>query len=133
LIDFLDDSPYSADQDDGTLGNTPAGNPVVDIPIRANVAGTSSTNPDCYLENVGTGGSSDSASQRIPSAFTVGAPSSFYVCVNSTQNVARIYLRGNALARLRQNQTESQRRVLDATYLSTGNIRALGRGRVYTQ
>jgi prepilin-type N-terminal cleavage/methylation domain-containing protein len=135
LIDFLDDSPYSADQDDGTQGNAPAGNPSVDIPIRANVAGTPSTNPDCYKEDVGTGNGGSintAASLRIPSSFT-GIPSSFYVCVNSTQNVARIYLRGNTLARLRPNQTESQRRVFDSTYLSTGNIRAFGRGRVYTQ
>ncbi len=135
LIDFLDDSPYSADQDDGTISNAPAGNPAVDIPIRANVAGTPSTNPDCYKEDVGTGNGGSintAASLRIPSSFT-GIPSSFYVCVNSTQNVARIYLRGNTLARLRPNQTESQRRVFDSTYLSTGNIRAFGRGRVYTQ
>lgn len=135
LIDYLDDSPYSADQDDGTLGNTPAGNPAVDIPIRANVTGTPSNNPDCYKEDVGTGNGGSintAASLRVPSTFT-GIPSSFYVCVNSTQNVARIYLRGNTLARLRPNQTESQRRVFDSTYLSTGNIRAFGRGRVYTQ
>ncbi len=135
LIDYLDDSPYSADQDDGTLNNTPTGNPVVDITIRPNVAGTPSTNPDCFKEDVGTGngGSTNtSASLRIPSTFT-GIPSSFYVCVNSTRNVARIYLRGNTLARLRPNQTESQRRVVDPTYLSTGNIRAFGRGRVFTQ
>ncbi|MFM7888506.1 MAG: hormogonium polysaccharide secretion pseudopilin HpsC, partial [Pseudanabaena sp.] len=134
LIDFLDDSPYSADQDDGTLGNTPAGNPVVEIPIRVNVAGvpagSPSTNADCMSSDVGTGG--PSASQRIPSAFT-GIPSSFYVCVNSTQNVARIYLRGNTLARLRPNQAETQRRAFDSTYLSTGNIRAFGRGKVFSQ
>jgi len=134
LIDFLDDSPYSADQDDGTLGNTPAGNPVVDIPIRANVAGvpvgSPSTNADCMSSDVGTGG--PSASQRIPNSFA-GMPSSFYVCVNSAQNVARIYLRANTLARLRPNQAETQRRVFDSTYLSTGNIRAFGRGKVFAQ
>ncbi|MFN9859033.1 MAG: hormogonium polysaccharide secretion pseudopilin HpsC [Pseudanabaena sp.] len=134
LIDFLDDSPYSADQDDGTLGNTPAGNPVVDIPIRENVAGvpvgSPSTNADCMSSDVGTGG--PSASQRIPNSFA-GMPSSFYVCVNSAQNVARIYLRANTLARLRPNQAETQRRVFDSTYLSTGNIRAFGRGKVFAQ
>lgn len=135
LIDYLDDSPYSADQDDVNLNNTPAGNPAVVIPIQPNVAGTPSTNPDCYKEDVGTGNGGSintAASLRVPSTFT-GIPSSFYVCVNPTQNVARIYLRGNTLARLRPNQTESQRRVFDSTYLSTGNIRAFGRGRVYTQ
>ena len=144
LMDFLDDSPYSTDQDDGIPSNAPVGNAPVDIPIRANVAGTPSTNPDCYIENVGTGGASSSASQRIPATFSTASSnpaqniSSFYVCVNSSQNVARIYLRGNALARLRLNQTVSQRlsSVSSSTlssFFSTGNIRAYGNGRVYTQ
>lgn len=137
LIDFIDDTPYVSAQDDGVAGNSPA-----DIAIRANnTSVTPYTNPDCFNENFGVGGSSSAAAQRIPSAFNASSTnkaetlSSFYVCVNSTQTVARIYLRGNALARLRPNQLETERKVSlqTNTYLSTGNVRAYGRGKLNFQ
>jgi hypothetical protein len=84
---------------------------------------------------VGVGGASVQAAQRIPSTFTVGGLSSFYACVNSTNTVARVYLRGNALARLRPNQTQSQRAITDQnnTFLSTSSVRAYGRGKLFFQ
>ena len=144
LVDFIDDTPYSTDQDDGTGGNTPTGNPPIEILVRPNSIDATTNrrqNTDCLDANTGVGSdtTAPTETQRIPDTFTVGKPSSFYVCVNRTQNAARIYLRGNAIARLRPNQTESLRRVndtnssLNSTFLSTGNIRAFGRGKVVTQ
>ncbi|MFN5764718.1 MAG: hypothetical protein ACK470_09970, partial [Pseudanabaena sp.] len=59
--------------------------------------------------------------------------SSFYVCVNSTEFVARIFMRGNALARLRPNQTEGQRSITNenSTFLTTSNVRVFGRGKLF--
>ena len=138
LVDFIDDSPYSIDQDDGISGNTLTGNPPIEILVGPNTPNTNrSQNVDCLDANKGVGSDSTAPTetQRIPSPFTVGAPSSFYVCVNRTQNSARIYLRGNTSARLKSNQTESLRRIYDAnsSFLSTGNIRAFGRGKVTVQ
>jgi len=139
LIDFIDDSPYSTDQDDGSLV-TPTGNPQIKIAIQQNVVVSgNTTNARCADPIVGVGGASASAAQRIPSQFKTTSTntsenlSSFYVCVNSTETVARVYLRGNAMARLRPNQIESQRRISAQTdtYLTTGNVRAFGRGKLF--
>jgi type II secretory pathway pseudopilin PulG len=139
LLDFVDDTPYTTLQDDGISGNSPA-----DIANRQNtpsasVVGTISTNLDCSDPNIGVGQpGTDNSSQRVPSAFQTSSSNlsetltSFYVCVNSTQTVARIYLRGNALARLQPNQPETSRRA-SSTYLTTGNVRAYGRGKLYFQ
>jgi len=147
LVDFIDDTPYQSLQDNGIPGDS---SDQVDIAIRPNatVAGNT-TNNDCFDAGYGVGGTSNAATQQIPSALTQRIPSafstlssnaaknlsSFYVCVNSTQTVARVYLRGNALARLNPNQTQSQRGLSASTktFLSTGNIRAYGRGLVFTQ
>jgi type II secretory pathway pseudopilin PulG len=55
---------------------------------------------------------------------------SFYACVDSSQTLAQVYIRGNALARISNNQIAS-----DATYSSsrsayfpTANVRIEGRG-----
>lgn len=140
LVDFIDDSPYSSDQDDGS-STTPSGKPPIKIAIKTNTQ--SATDPkkrlnnDCLDANIGVGSSASDATttQRIPDTFTAGRPSSFYVCVNSQQNTARIYLRGNAYARLKPNLTESSRRIIDqtSTFLITDNLRAFGRGKVVTQ
>ena len=137
LIDFIDDTPYTSTQDDGIAGNSPA-----DIAIRANdTSVTPSTNLDCFNPNFGVGGSSTAAAQRVPSTFNAASSnkaetlSSFYACVNSTQTVARVYLRGNGLARLRPNQLETERKVSSQTntFLTTGNVRAFGRGKLFFQ
>ena len=131
LLDLVDDTPFVAGQDDGTATNPPF---KIAIGPNTTVAG-STTNANCADPIVGVGGSSIQSAQRIPSAFTVGQPSSFYVCVNSTQTVARIYLRGNAFARLRPNQTQTQRPITaqNSTFLSTGSVRAYGRGKLFFQ
>jgi len=138
LLDFIDDTPYTSLQDDGTAGNS-----LVDIVIAPNlpaVSGVTPNNPvfgrSCSNPSIGVGGSS---TQRVPPAFQTASTnkaenlSSFYVCVNSTEVVARIFMRGNALARLRPNQTESQRNITNttSTFLTTGNVRAFGRGKLF--
>jgi prepilin-type N-terminal cleavage/methylation domain-containing protein len=143
LIDFLDDTPYTATQDDGTVGNSP-----VDIAIRGNATNTDgkTINVDCSNPNVGVGVVGDSTdeklqiAQRSPQTFKTTSANkaetltSFYVCVNSTQTAARIYLRSNVLARQRPNQPVAQRPVSNqTTNLSTGNIRAYGRGKLSLQ
>ncbi|WP_271255143.1 hormogonium polysaccharide secretion pseudopilin HpsC [Pseudanabaena sp. Chao 1811] len=140
LIDFIDDTPYNTLQDNTTLGDTP-----IDIVIGPNTTVSGKTvNSDCLDQGKGVGGTltaANTTTQRIPGAFSTTSSnaaeklSSFYVCVNSSQNVARIYLRGNAIARLRPNQIESQRSIStdNTAFLTTGNVRAFGRGKVFTQ
>ena len=151
LIDFLDDTPYTAIQDDGTVGNS-----AVDIAIRGNATNTDGKiiNVDCSNPNVGVGVVGFVAdangnnitdeklqiAQRSPQTFKTTSANdaetltSFYVCVNSTQTAARIYLRSNVLARQRPNQPVAQRPVSNqTTNLSTGNIRAYGRGKLSLQ
>ena len=134
LLDFIDDTPYASSQDDGIAGNS-----LVDIVTAPNlpaVLGVTPNNPSCSDPSIGVGGVS---TQRFPSAFQTASTnqaqnlSSFYVCVNSTEVVARIFIRGNALARLRPNQIESQRSITNATntFLTTGNVRAFGRGKLF--
>jgi prepilin-type N-terminal cleavage/methylation domain-containing protein len=143
LIDFLDDTPYTTTQDDGTVGNS-----AVDIAIRGNGTNVDgkTINVDCSNPNVGVGVVGDSTdpklqiAQRSPQTFKTTSANdaetltSFYVCVNSTQTAARIYLRSNVLARQRPNQPVAQRPVSNqTTNLSTGNIRAYGRGKLSLQ
>jgi hypothetical protein len=42
-------------------------------------------------------------------------------------------MRGNALARLRPNQTEGQRSITNenSTFLTTSNVRVFGRGKLF--
>lgn len=134
LLDFIDDSPYTSLQDDGTPNNAPVD--IAIIPNAAAVSGVTPNNTSCSDASTGVGGAS---TQRVPSAFKTASTnkaenlSSFYACVNSTEVVARVYLRGNALVRLRPNQTETQRKISTETntYLSTGNVRAFGRGQLF--
>ncbi len=105
LLYFIDDTAYNSNQD--AIGATAN----VKVPVSAD---TVDTNPSvtgvqaaCANPNIGGAGV---GAQRIPADFTkypdgTALPSviqfsSFYACVNSTQNVARIFLRGNAIARL---------------------------------
>ena len=137
LIDFIDDTPYAAAQDDGTSGNSP-----VDITIRPNTLSAGNTaNADCLDPSIGVGSSANSiaTTQRVPNTFQTASAnkaenlSSFYVCVNSSETVARIYLRGNAFARLKPNLPESQRPITNqsSSFLTTGNVRAYGRGKLF--
>ena len=137
LLDLIDDTPYTSLQDDVTLGNSPVD--IAIIPNAAAVLGVTPNNTYCSNPSIGVGGESTQRTQRVPSEFKIASTnkaenlSSFYACVNSTEVVAKVYLRGNALARLRPNQTETERKISTQTntYLSTGNVRAFGRGQLF--
>jgi len=156
LVDFVDDTPYDATQDDGTIGNSPAG-ARVDINIIGNTLGNfvvtppiPSTNLSCDNPDIGVGvgltlaqlgtAAQTTFAQRIPPDFSstttingvnvnpIGL-SSFYTCVNAARISARVYIRTNALARLVDGA--SSRQVSDSVFegfLPTVNLRVFGRG-----
>lgn len=65
------------------------------------------------------------APQRVPLiASTV--PNSFYTCVDSTRNLAQVYIRGNALARF--NRVPPPYSQIQSAYFPTTQIQVEGRG-----
>jgi prepilin-type N-terminal cleavage/methylation domain-containing protein len=52
---------------------------------------------------------------------------SFYACVDSSRNLAQVYLRGNALARIHQNATYSNGQ---SVYFPTVNVQVQGWGKI---
>lgn len=66
--------------------------------------------------------------QRLPNT---DEPKGFYACVDSQENSARVYIRGNALARLQTNNVgyDSSK----STYFPTATIQVEGRGSLYTK
>jgi hypothetical protein len=159
LVDFVDDTPYDATQDDGAVGNSPT-EARVDINIIKNtppilttgnppVVSVPSNNPSCDDPNIGVGVGLTAAelltpgrtifAQRIPPDFSStpingvnpnpSGLSSFYTCINAARVSARVFIRGNALARLRDNI--NSRPVSDGvfeSFLPTANVRVFGRG-----
>lgn len=152
LVDYVDDTPYSATQDDGTSGNSPTG-ARVDIDIIKNTLGSlsvtanpliPSSNIACDDPNRGVGSGLTAAelasatrsvfAQRIPPdfAYTTANPnglSSFYACVNASKVSAKVFIRSNALVRLKDNI--ANRPVTDSnfdSFLPTANVRVFGRG-----
>lgn len=68
--------------------------------------------------------------QQVPNYNADGFPAalktgSFFVCVNSQKNIARVSIRGNALARI---QTGAQYNPTSAQYFPTTSIQIKGRG-----
>ncbi|NJM27426.1 MAG: hypothetical protein HC856_02680 [Pseudanabaena sp. RU_4_16] len=53
--------------------------------------------------------------------------SSFYACVNASQVTARVYIRGNALARIQPNRNLRPPGP-DSPFFPTASVRANGRG-----
>lgn len=68
--------------------------------------------------------------QRVPADPTAN---SFYACVNSTENYARIYLRGNALARLEKKNPSPSYTENNSAYFPTTTIQVKGNGFLYTR
>jgi type II secretory pathway pseudopilin PulG len=144
LIDFVDDTSYAAIQDDGTLGNsaievtvrpnTPAVPPVPSLndigEYSCNNAthGVGNINP--FIDGINPTGQ---VTQRIPYDFSsaAGNPtglSSFYACVNPSQVTARVYIRGNALARIQPNRIFREPVPNNSQFFPTANVRVNGRG-----
>ncbi len=144
LIDFLDDTPYDPVHDDGappTLNpiSPTVGDDVFETGIRPNVAapagnlaGALQQNVDCSDPDRGVGRTDPNLEfpQRVPSTFVSSSGlSSFYVCVNSSRNAVRVYLRGNAWARVVGGERESRLpRATQEDFFITQNVRAFGKG-----
>lgn len=99
-----------------------------------------------YNGDIDGDGRLDMATQRIPSNFSTSTDltkadnaSSFFVCVNSIQNVARVYIRGNALVRLYpRSSVNGVRRIgptdfTKANFLTTASVRVFGRSAINRQ
>ncbi len=148
LLDYVDDTFYKTIQDNGVVDT----NDVVIVPVRPNIAAPANPNnfvrdnPDCANPSIGVGrypengvvdGQFAIATQRIPSTFTASTTlgtatnaSSFYVCVNSVQNIARVWIRGNGEARIRPLRGQRQANLINPpsdSLLATSSIRAAGR------
>jgi type II secretory pathway pseudopilin PulG len=132
LVDFIDDTTYEANQDDGTGGGR------LNIPIRSNVTAINTTNNanlDCESNAADSKGSTGLGSVRVPAEFgnATNNPTgltSFYACVNSRLDrpIARVFIRGNALVRLFDNT--ALRQIGDAnnsTFIPTSNALVFGR------
>jgi len=72
-----------------------------------------------------------SSGQRVGND-TSGNVSGFYACVDAAQVVAQVYLRGNAFARLYNNNNIAFSNSV-STYFPTASIRAQGRGFLFTK
>ena len=59
-----------------------------------------------------------------------GEPNSFYACVNTFNNVAQVYIRGNALRRTKDNNTDYDAE--KSSFFPTGSIQVKGLGRFGT-
>jgi len=149
LVDYIDDSDYVPAQDGagpspikiGLAKNSP-------IATGTYPPTTPSKNPDCDRAGSGVGvGLSDAEvgtgvqnifSQRIPPDFSGSVNlintnptglSSFYSCVNASRVTARVYIRGNALARLEPNK--NFRFITNdklTGFVPTSSVRVFGRG-----
>jgi hypothetical protein len=152
LVDFMDDTDYNVNQGGDNLANAASSATaasVIKIPIGKNVAitGLPSTNPNCDDPSVGVGNTnpaslantSGTVTQRIPADFSDTATSnpsrltSFYACVAPENVTVRIFMRGNAIARLTNTVLPRDQRLPTQNTLSffpTADVRAFGRSAV---
>jgi type II secretory pathway component PulJ len=140
LVDFVDDTPYDPIQDDATPNNSPIETIIPNTPPNPTLPITTpSTNADCDDGSKGVGNSTPGGifTQRIPSSFSTTATgndprllSSFYACVNTNQNIARVWIRGNAYARI--FTARALRSPSNSDLFPTASVRAFGRGSLST-
>ncbi len=151
LVDFMDDTDYNVNQG----GNNNAGAATsataasaIKIPIGKNISvgtGIASTNPDCDDPSVGVGNTnpasatnpSGTVTQRVPAVFNDATnPSgltSFYACVAPENVTVRIFMRGNAIARLATPVASKTFRAPNANniaFFPTADVRSFGRSAV---
>ncbi len=126
LTDFVDDTP--------TTSTNPAVQNSINVLSRLlpiPITGTTPT-PDAACADPNRGAMGAGAT-RVPSDLTAAGQlnlSSFYACVSANRAAARVYLRGNALARL-SPRVLRERRPVTATnvgFLPTAEARVYGRG-----
>ena len=137
LVDFMDDTAYAANQG----GSAAAATAAFRIPIGMNDASTTpQSNPDCDDPSVGVGTTSvNNFTQRVPADFAnsdgsnPAGISSFYACVSPNTVTARIFLRGNAIARLTTPATNRDLRqptATNITFFPTADVRSFGRSQI---
>jgi type II secretory pathway component PulJ len=151
LVDFMDDTDYNANQggnnDAGTATSATAAS-AIKIPIGKNIpvgTGLPSTNPNCDDPSVGVGNTNPASAtnltgtvtQRVPAVFNDATnPSgltSFYACVAPENVTVRIFMRGNAIARLGTPPISKSLRPPSAnniTFFPTADVRSFGRSAV---
>ena len=142
-------------------GTTAAATSGIKIPVGKNktIAGIPSTNPDCDDPSIGVGNvnpasatnTSGAVTQRIPADFSDAVTSnpsklsSFYICVAPdsptgsggsavvTGSTARIFLRGNAIARLSTPAINKDLRKPNSNniaFFPTADVRSFGRSAI---
>lgn len=151
LVDFMDDTDYNVNQggnnDAGTATSATAAS-AIKIPIGKNIpvgTGLPSTNPNCDDPSVGVGNTNPASAtnltgtvtQRVPAVFNDATnPSgltSFYACVAPENVTVRIFMRGNAIARLATPPISKSLRPPTAnniTFFPTADVRSFGRSAV---
>ena len=157
LVDFMDDTDYLTNQGGDNLANAPSSSATtasfIKIPIGRNVPKaitglTTTTNPNCDDPSVGVGNTNPAslpsnptgtATQRVPADFNNSDGSnpsrltSFYACVAPENVTVRLFMRGNAIARLVTPVISRSARQPNANNLSffpTADVRAFGRSAV---
>ena len=149
LVDFMDDTDYNVNQGgDNNAGNSTSATAAstIKIPIGKNITidiGVASTNFDCDDPSIGVGNTNPASSpnnlsgtvtQRVPAVFNDATNpsglSSFYACVAPENVTVRIFMRGNALARLgviKANRTPNNNNL---TFFPTADVRSFGRSAI---
>ena len=120
LLDFVDDTKYTdPNMKTAVVSNNSATDPF--------------GNPDCADPTKGVGvASATMLAQRVPSDFSnaTANPSqltSFYTCVAPEQVTARVYLRGNALARIQSIASLRKPNDGNSSFFPNVNVRVFGR------
>jgi len=80
---------------------------------------------DCQVALGNTGGTRDNTQLLVSPEAQLGGINSFYACVDSSKNLARIYLRGNALARINKNDNYA---TSPSAYFPSANVLVQTRG-----
>jgi hypothetical protein len=148
LVDFMDDTAYNANQGGNNDAGTASGaTAAIRIPIGKNVIISGiTTNFDCDDPSIGVGSASPVTvanptgipTQRVPADFTSlssnpSGLSSFYICVTPDNVTARIFLRGNAIARLTTpatNRSLREPKATNITFFPTADVRSFGRSQI---
>ena len=148
LVDFMDDTAYNANQGgNNDAGDASGATAAIRIPIGKNVIISGiTTNPDCDDPSIGVGSASPVTvanptgipTQRVPADFTSlssnpSGLSSFYICITPDNVTARIFLRGNAIARLTTPATNRDLRqptATNITFFTTADVRSFGRSQI---
>lgn len=106
-----------------------ANNVLIDY-IDKSITGTNPTIPSQIACDTTAVSATDSTpkERRVPQDNSIN---NFYACVGTNKNYARIYIRGNALARLRKNNTNYNSS--QAAFFPTATIQVEGSGSLYAK